>query len=130
MINTRATEQYNEWKAGATAEQKASGMEKLERYKTDETFRTAHMAKMQQAWDDADANNDGKLDLAEYRVFDAAMRAMKTADGEWHESDHAEANYGIGNSLSEGDGITMAEMRQAMAPWLAKFEELKAADGL
>ena len=29
LINSRATAQYAEWKAGATEEQKASGLEKL-----------------------------------------------------------------------------------------------------
>ena len=111
LINTRATAQYAEWKAGATEAQKASGLEKLAKFKNDETFRNEHMAKMMKAWSDADANGDGKLDLAEYRTFDAAMRAIKEADGEWHESDHAEENFNIVNSISEGDGFTMAEMR-------------------
>ena len=31
LINARAASQYAEWKAGATAEQKASGMEKLQK---------------------------------------------------------------------------------------------------
>ena len=58
------------------------------------------------------------------------MRALKEADGEWHESDHAEENYNIVNSIGDGDGFTMQQMRSIMGPWLAKFEELKAADGL
>ena len=32
------------------------------------------------------------------------------------------------NMISEGDGVTMAEMFMVMGPWMAKFEELKAAD--
>ena len=111
MINTRATDQYNEWKTTATEEQKQSGLEKLQRYKTDEAFKTEHMNKMAQAWTDADADGDGMLNLAEYRVFDAAMRKIKVDAGEWHESDHAEENWNIGNSLSAADGVTMAELR-------------------
>ena len=107
MINVRAAAQYAEWKAGATEAQKASGMEKLQKFKNDEAFRNEYMAKMAKAWSDADANGDGKLDLAEYRNFDAAMRAMKEADGEWHESDHAEENYNIVNSIGDGEGFTM-----------------------
>ena len=130
MINVRAAAQYAEWKAGATEAQKASGLEKLQKFKNDEAFRNEHMAKMAKAWSDADANGDGKLDLAEYRNYDAAMRTLKEAEGEWHESDHAEENYNIVNSISEGEGFTMEQMRSIMAPWIAKFEELKAADGL
>ena len=110
MINTRATAQYNEWKTTATEEQKQSGLEKLQRYKTDEAFKTEHLNKMAQAFTDADADGDGMLNLAEYRVFDAAMRKMKVDAGEWHESDHAEENWNIGNSLSDDDGVTMAEL--------------------
>ena len=111
MINTRATAQYNEWKNGATEEQKASGLAMLQRYKTDEAFRTEHQGRMATAWTDADADGDGMLNLAEYRVFDAAMRKFKVDAGEWHESDHAEENWNIGNSLSAADGVTMAELR-------------------
>ena len=109
-INNRATDQYNEWKTTATEEQKQSGLEKLQRYKTDEAFKTEHLKKMAQAFTDADADGDGMLNLAEYRVFDAAMRKMKVDAGEWHESDHAEENWNIGNSLSDDDGVTMAEL--------------------
>ena len=38
------------------------------------------------------------------------MRALKEADGEWHESDHAQANYEILNAISEGEGYTKEEM--------------------
>ena len=58
------------------------------------------------------------------------MRAMKEENGEWHESDHVEENYAICNSISEGDGFTMAEMWAVMTPWMAKFDELKASGGL
>ena len=130
MINTRATAQYNEWKTTATEEQKQSGLEKLQRFKTDEAFRTEHQNTMAQAWTDADADGDGMLNLAEYRVFDAAMRKIKVDAGEWHESDHAEENWNIGNQLSEGDGVSQEDLRAFSAPCAAKFNELKAADGL
>ena len=62
LINARATEQYNEWKANATEEQKADQLAKLQRYKTDEAFRNERKARMEKAWSEADANGDGKLD--------------------------------------------------------------------
>ena len=129
MISARATVQYNEWKTTVTEEQKQSGHAMMQRYKTDEAFRTEHQKRMAQTWADADADGDGMLNLAEYRVFDAAMRKYKVDAGEWHESDHAEENWNIANSLNAAtDGVTMAELRQIMVPWMAKFEELKAAD--
>ena len=43
--------------------------------------------------------------------------------------DHLQANYNIANAMGEGEGFTMAEMMMMWGPWMAKFEELKAADG-
>ena len=112
MISARATAQYNEWKTTATEEQKQSGLAMMQRYKTDEAFRTEHQNRMAQTWADADADGDGMLNLAEYRVFDAAMRKYKVDAGEWHESDHAEENWNIANSLNAAtDGVTMAELK-------------------
>ena len=84
-INARATEQYNKWKVGATAEQKAAGIEKLNKFRNDEEFKNGEMAKMMKAWADADANGDGKLDLEEYKAFDASLKAIALANGEWYE---------------------------------------------
>ena len=46
MISARATAQYNEWKTTATEEQKQSGLAMMQRYKTDEAFKTEHQTKM------------------------------------------------------------------------------------
>ena len=128
-INTRATAQYNAWKTTATPEQKQGGMERLEKYRNDPAMKAEMHAKMTQMWTDADADQDGKLNLAEYRVWQGNMDAMAIERGDWRESgDHMEENYNISNMISEGDGVTMAEMFMVMGPWMAKFEELKAAD--
>ena len=47
MINARATAQYEEWKANATAEQKAKAMERYTKFKNDEAFRNEYKAKLQ-----------------------------------------------------------------------------------
>ena len=85
------------------------------------------MERMTNAWTESDANGDGKLNYEEHCAWEAKMRALKEADGDWHESDHAQANYEIVNSVSEGDGYTQAEMRAVLGPWTAKFEAIKAA---
>ena len=111
QINARATEQYNKWKTSATPEQKAAGIEKLNKFRTDEEFKNGEMAKMTKAWADADANGDGKLNLEEYKAFDAALKAIALANGEWYEDgDYHEANFNMANSIGEGDGFTMPEM--------------------
>ena len=130
QINEKTTRQYAEWKANATEEQKTSSLAKMQRFQTDEAFKNQYMERINKAFTDADADGDGRLNLAEYRVFDATIRALKTAEGEWHESDHAEENWNIGNQLSEGDGVSQEDLRAFSAPCAAKFNELKAADGL
>ena len=42
-INARATAQFASWKATATAEQKADGLAKLERFRNDEEFKNQRM---------------------------------------------------------------------------------------
>ena len=45
------------------------------------------MGIMTAAWTAADANADGKLDLAEYIVWEESQRKRKTDNGEWMEAD-------------------------------------------
>ena len=42
MVHARATEQYNAWKTESTEEQRSSALEKLNKYKNDEAYRTEH----------------------------------------------------------------------------------------
>jgi hypothetical protein len=89
------------------------------------------MAKVNAQWAAADANNDGKLDLAEWKVFSQASRKAEADEGNWvDQDDRAEETYAAFNQMSEGDGFTIAEMFTCYGPWIAKFEELKAAAGM
>ena len=129
-LMARATAQFASWKATSTPEQKASGLAKLERFKNDEAYKNEEMAKFTKMYTDADTNGDGKLDRAEYTVFADAVRAAKAAEGEWDDQENFDdVDYEMMNSISEGDGFTMADMWTIFGPWMAKFEELKAADG-
>ena len=104
-------------------------MESLRKFREDEDFKNQRMARMTKAWADADTNGDGKLDRAEMGTWAVAMRAMKDEEGEWNDSDHDDQDYEIFTSVSEGDGFTMAEFFTCASKWMAKFDELKAADG-
>ena len=84
---------------------------------------------MTTAWNNADADNDGKLNKAEYMVWGEAMNAHKTARGSWVEPiENFEEDYDTCNMISEGEGITMADFWKMVGPWMHKFQELKAAD--
>ena len=96
-INELATNQFNRWKSSATEEQKSAGIAKLDRFRTDESFKTQEMEKMTNAWSQADGNGDGKLDLQEYKNFDAALRKIATDAGEWYDEDMTDAHYEVLN---------------------------------
>ena len=129
LINARVATQYQEWKTTATAEQKEAGPAKLARMRAEPEFMAEQMTKFGKMFSDADTNGDGRLNLEEYRVFQASAKAAAVAEGEWTDAeDHQEADYNIINSVSAEDGFTIAEMQQIMGPWMAKMTELKEAD--
>ena len=84
-INARMTEQYAAYKANATAENKAATIAVLAQSKSDPEFAATHMAKVAKTFADADVNGDGKLNFAEYTVWEAALQAIATASGRWAE---------------------------------------------
>ena len=90
------------------------------------------MVKMGQAWSDADENQDGKLDLAEYRKFYRAIKAIDEAEGVYvQQMDFAEEFYTILNTISsEEEGVSRADLRAYLGTWNAKWEELRSAAGL
>ena len=54
----------------ATENQKAAVYDQLRKYKDDESYNTKRV----KCFNEADADGDGRLNLAEYRNFEAAMR--------------------------------------------------------
>ena len=129
LINTRVTGQFAEWKQTGTPEQKAAGAEKLRRMREEPEFMAEQMGKFGKMFNDADTNGDGRLNLVEYKAFNAAAKAIAIAENDWTEAgEHDDENYAILNSVSAEDGFTMAEMQQIMGPWMAKMTELKNAD--
>ena len=129
LITARATSQYNEWKAALTDEQKATEMDKLRTLWNGPNFNAEFTAKQAQIFSDSDANQDGKLDLAEYKVWEGKMRAQACENGTWFEAeDHSDENYNVCNSIGDGDGVTHDQLLQIMAVWMPKFESLKATE--
>ena len=91
------------------------------------------MAEYTKMFSDADANGDGVLDEAEYRVWMAAATAKGRSEG--HFVDDSEEKiartFALANRVTPGvDGISMSDMFAPMALYHAKFNELKTADGL
>ena len=85
---------------------------------------------MTKAWTDAAGDGNGKLNLQQYKNFDEALRKIATDANEWYDEDKTDVHYEVLNQMSEGDGFSMTDMMKTWGPWMAKFEELKAAEGL
>ena len=129
LINTRAINHYNEFKQNATPEQKTARKARYQRYREDPEFMAEQMVKVGKMFSEADVNGDGRLNLAEYRSFQTAIKADAANAGEWIEADdHDEENYSFLNAVDAEDGFTMEQMQQVLGPWMAKFKELETAD--
>ena len=70
-IDARVRAQYTAYKETSTEAHKAAAAEALTKYTTDPEFKNTHMAKMTASWTAADADGDGRLNLAEYKVWEA-----------------------------------------------------------
>ena len=83
QIKTYSTARYNEFAANATAEQKASHWEFEDKMRDPlvSEFRDAQIAKMTAAWSAADANQDGLLNLDEWRVWYEGVRKTRGEEG-------------------------------------------------
>ena len=131
-IEADAVESYNTWKANSTEEQRAAGLAYLQQMQNEE-FKNARMAEYTKMFSDADANGDGVLDEAEFRAFSAASFVKARSEGHYVDDSEEKIarSFALANRVTAGvDGISMSDMFAPMALYHAKFNELKAADGL
>ena len=82
-INDLAQEGFNDWKANATAEQKAAGIAQHEKFLSDPEFGAAEMARCAEMWGASDTNADGLLNEAEFLVMSQKQRDHAASTGNY-----------------------------------------------
>ena len=132
-FDAHATDGFNFWKDNSTPEQRAVGAAELDRFATDEEFKNGMTAFMATAFAEADADNDGLLNAAEYAVFLKRVQNDGASRGNF-EDDRPEtpaAQWALLNQITPGaEGITMSDFFVGVGTMMALNMEMKAAAGL
>merc|ERR1712038_106103 len=106
LIMARANEEFKEFEMflePLTDDQKVCEMEKLNNLWNGANQSTEEfLAESAQLFNKADKNMDGRLCLAEYKVWEGFMRAKAYENDTWYETDHSDENYVVCNSINEG----------------------------
>ena len=118
--------------ANCTAEQQAAywdGVKKMQDPLNSE-FRDARYAQMQETWDAADADQDGRLNAAEFRVFAEADKKIRADKGYAVEAtDDIDDMYRVMNTVTEGEGCVMMDYQVVLGNATLKMIAMKQAAG-
>ncbi len=114
LIKDHTMEVYNYHKANATEANKAKAKELNDKFQNDPSYGASEMEVVNKIWTECDLNQDGRLDLEEFRAFMAKTNARSAEQGlcvnTWE--GQVEKSYAAMNGISAEDGLTMQE-------WLA-----------
>ena len=133
QIEQIAVTSYADWKANATEEQKAAGLEQLAKMTNDEEFKNAKMGEVAAKFGECDVNADGLLNRDEYINWVGVMNGIAKAEGNWVDErpETISGYYALANMVTAGtDGVSMQDCFVVMGVAMGKTAELKAADGL
>ena len=114
LIKDCTMEVYNFHKANATDANKAKAKELNDRFQTDPSYGASEMEVVNKIWTESDLNQDGRLDLEEFRAFMATTNARSAELGLFVSSweGQVDKSYASMNGISAEEGLTMQE-------WLA-----------
>ena len=107
-----AEDGFNYWKDNCTEEQKAAGLRMAEEMKSQPEAMQQMLAKMTAWFTEADADQNGLLNEAEYLAFMEKVRAETIAQGQFVDTRDEMPRRGfaaINSVSSEQDGIALAE---------------------
>ena len=75
LIKSHTMEVYNYHKANATEANKAKAKELNDKFQNDPSFGASEMEVIGKIWAECDLNQDGRLNLEEFRAFSAKSNA-------------------------------------------------------
>ena len=130
-IRDIATEGYNTWKAGATVEHHTKATERMNRMHGNPEAGQQEIARITADFQAADADGDGRLNLAEYKVYMEKQMENARELGTYVEpaAGHWDREYALYNQIVGGEeGFTFGEYLALVGRTLAVVRELKAAE--
>ena len=133
QIDQCACNSYAAWKANASEEQKAAGLEYLAKMNSDEEFKNEKLTEISSKFRECDANADGLLNRDEYINWIVGMNVIWKAAGNWVDErpEVATGYYAAANMVTAGvDGVSIQDCFVVFGTAMAKNDELKTADGL
>ena len=116
-LKADAEKGLDHWHATTTPEHRAEGKAKHEEFKNNPEFAAQEMEVNNKMWADSDADNDGRLNLEEFKNFRAAGMERARAAGRVQEDrpNASEELYAILNDITPGqEGVVLAEYLGAM----------------
>lgn len=132
QIQQIAETRYNEMVANATAEQQATFWEAIQKMQDplNSEFRDARYALMEETWNAADADQDGRLNAEEFRVFYEADKKIRADKGFYPGgTDDCEQMYSVMNIVTEGEGCVLMDFKVVLGSATLKMMAMKQAAG-
>ena len=121
---------YSDIMANASDEQKNIYFGRHMKMQQDQEFKEANMARLATDWNESDADQDGKLNLAEFRTFFGKLCAVEREAGCYVRDlpdTETEEMFSCMNQVSEGDGIVLTDFYVYMGAFMTKFYMMKHA---
>ena len=129
-INEFSVDVFNNYIANRSAEDYAKDSAKTKQFHEDEEYKNKMMQGINDAFTNADANQDGLLDENEFKAFQDKLIAEAQERGEFTD-DRADVNakwFTLSNRVNpDTNGMSLMDFFTVMGVSIAKQMELKAA---
>ena len=126
-----ATDGYNNWKAKATAENKTAADTRMQNMHGNPEYMQVEIARLQADFDSSDADGNGRLNAAEFKVYQEKQMANSQTVGMYVEPLEGlwDREYALYNEITGGEeGFSFGEYMGLIGRQLGVVRQLKDAD--